>query len=319
MKKVKVAIIGYGHLGKWHADKAWALKDQCDLIAVVEKNPDAQKNAREKFPSVKVVSDVGEIISEIEAAIVVTPTSFHYEIVEYLLKEKKHVFCEKPLCSTEAQARSLEELAVKNHLVLQVGHSERCHEAWEKLIPALAEIKGPMVIKIERVAAFKGRATDVDVVQDLMIHDLDLVSYLTKKLPTRIRAKGFKIRTQYWDHVEAELDYADGSVARITSSRNHVKEKRELEIMSAQGCYAVDMFALKYSYAPSTQITDGVFVQESPYSKRDHLLIEHQYFYDSINHGKPIFVDGKAGRMGVGMVDAVLSSIDRNAWVEFRG
>ena len=178
MKKVRVAVLGYGHLGKWHCQKVEAYKDVAEFVAIVEKFPAGQEAAKASHPGVKVVSDIKDIINEIDAAFVVTPTSTHFELVKYLLENNKNVFCEKPLCSNDQEAHALAKLAEGKDIVLQVGHSERFHEAWLKLRSRFQKLPTPFTVRINRSAPFKGRATDVDVVQDLAIHDLDLVLYL---------------------------------------------------------------------------------------------------------------------------------------------
>jgi predicted dehydrogenase len=287
MSKVRTALLGYGHLGKWHAQKADGL-ETCDFVAIVEKSPENQQKAKEAHPNVRIVSDLNEIINDIDAAVIATPTSIHFSLVKELLENKKHIFCEKPLCSDSKEVDALKDLVI-NDKVLQVGHSERCHEIWESLGATLRELPGKSVIKITRVAAFKGRATDVDVVQDLMIHDIDLVLYLFDKTPAAVKAWGHKIRTGKWDAVTAEIEFTDGSVALITDSRNDVSEKRDFEVVHETGTYYVDLMNQKYLFANNSDFGEGVFVKEETYQRRDHLLIEQENFYDSIlNHKQPM-------------------------------
>ena len=151
MKQVRVAIVGHGHLGKWHTQKAQALESS-QLVAIVE--PFNQDQVRELYPDVKIVSKIDEVMDEIDAAVIVTPTSTHFELVKQCLEAGKHVFCEKPLCSTFEQAKSLESLTGKTKL--QVGHSERCHQAWEEVQPKVRDMKGSRTLKINRFAPFKG-------------------------------------------------------------------------------------------------------------------------------------------------------------------
>lgn len=307
MSKVKVAIIGYGHLGKWHTQKAHG-NDSAELVAIVESFPDNQKIAKETYPDVKVVSDLSQVINEIDAAVVVTPTSTHYELVKTLLQANKNVFCEKPLCSNDDQVNDLEQYIGDN--ILQVGHSERCHEAWDLIGDKLRSNKARKTIKINRYAAFKGRATDVDVVQDLMIHDIDLMLYLFSEKPTKVKAFGHKIRTDKWDHVTAEFEYASGSVTYITSGRNHIHEVRSLEVMSENGCDYVDLFANKIFYGTNSQLENGDYVQEENYSKRDHLLIEHEKFYQSILNQTSPMVTYDDGKAAIKLITKVLESLE---------
>lgn len=313
MKKVKVAIIGHGHLGKWHAQKADQL-EKSELVAIVEPNAESAKKIKETYSQIKVVANIGDIIDEIDAAIVVTPTSVHFECVKQLLENKKHVFCEKPLCSTVEQTKSLEPL-IKDR-VLQVGHSERCHQVWDIARDQLKSMQSPRTIKIDRYAPFKGRATDVDVVQDLMIHDIDLVKYLTGASFVNVKAKGHKIRTKHWDHVTALFETELGDTVIITSGRNHTEEKRSLEIMSEQGCLYVDLFSNQYSFATDDQFEDGEFVKTNGYEKRDHLLVEQEYFYNSILEGADVFVNYEDGAYAVKVVNDVLNSLETQSEVK---
>ena len=315
--KVRTATIGYGFLGKWHAQKAAALGELCELKGIVEKFPVAQDAAKTNHPQTPVVSDWKEL--EIDAAVVVTPTSFHFEVAKELLLAGKHVFCEKPLCSTTEQAIELENLALEKKLVLQVGHSERCHEAWEKLRPQFVAMKGPVSLRIDRFAPFKGRATDVDVVQDLMIHDIDLMLWLFNREVKSVRAWGHKIRTNHWDHVTAQFTLSDGMEATLTMGRNSVHEVRALEVFHNSGSTRVDLFANKIQTAPAGEVSPGVFTAEETYGKRDHLLIEQTAFYNSILNKKPAMVDATAGRKAVEMVEAVLKALATGESVKCHG
>ena len=313
MKKVKVAVIGYGHLGRWHAQKADGL-EHSELVAIVEPFAQNQVKAKEAHPNAKVVSDIGEVMDEIDAAVIVTPTSTHFELVENLLQNNKHVFCEKPLCSTHAQTLKLKD-SLKDQ-VLQVGHSERCHEAWDKLKPELDNIKSAKMVKLTRYAPFKGRATDVDVVQDLMIHDIDLMLYLFNSKPVKVSSLGHKIRTQNYDHVTSHFYLENGDQVIITSGRNHVSEVRALEVMSESGCLVVDLFANKILHGTNTQYDDGSYVKEEDYAKRDHLLIEQDHFYTSILDNKKPMVDYQDGVNAVYYVTKVLESLESGHTIE---
>lgn len=308
MKKVKVATIGYGHLGRWHAQKADQLENS-ELVAIVESYGPNKEKAKEAHPGAQIVDDISEVMDQIDAAVVVTPTSTHFEIVQDLLKAGKHVFCEKPLTSTLKESEALGK-CLKDGQVLQVGHSERCHKAWEELESEIQAIVGPITLKIERVAPFKGRATDVDVVQDLMIHDLDLAMFLLKRSPKKVKAYGHKIRTDKNDQVNAVLEFEDGSVAMIASGRNHAREARTLEITHDNGCLFVDLFHNKIYRATGDQFEDGSYVKETEYEKRDHLMIEQEKFYESILTGKKPMVGYQDGLNAVALVQAVLDGLE---------
>lgn len=313
MNKVKVAIIGFGHLGKWHTQKAANL-EYAELVAIVETFAENIAAAKDQYPNVKVVKSIDDVMEEIDAAVIVTPTSTHFELTKKLLISNKHVFCEKPLCSNVEQANALKEF-LKDQ-VLQVGHSERCHEAWELLKHELDHLPNKKTIKISRYAAFKGRATDVDVVQDLMIHDIDLMLYLFSERPSKISSIGHKIRTNKWDHVTSHFYFDSEMEVIITSGRNHVKEERSLEIMSDKGCLFIDLFSNKILKASNDQFDDGSFVQELSYSKRDHLLIEQTNFYESILKNQSPMVTYQDGVNAVYFISKVLESLDDRSIVK---
>lgn len=314
MNKIKVATIGYGHLGRWHAQKAQAL-EQAELVAIVESSKEGQEKAKAAHPETRVVNDISEVIDSIDAAIIVTPTSTHFELTKYLLEKGKHVFCEKPLCSTYAEVMQLGPY-LQEGKVLQVGHSERCHQAWELLHESFSQINSHFSLKLNRVAAFKGRATDVDVVQDLMIHDLDLVLYLFKQRPVRLKAFGHKIRTGKWDSVTCLLEFTDGSHGKVTAGRNHVKEIRSLEVVHDGGCIYVDLFTNEYSIATDGQFDDGSYVKHFEYEKRDHLLMEQNNFYDAIFGIQTPMVNYTDGAVVVYLLDKVAESLDNKQYVE---
>jgi predicted dehydrogenase len=313
MNKVRVAVIGYGHLGKWHCQKVEAHPGEADFVAIVEKFPAGQEAARAAHPKVKVVGDLKDIINEIDAAFVVSPTSTHFELVKYLLENHKNVFCEKPLCSNDEEAQALKAIALDKKVVLQVGHSERFHEAWDKLREKFQSLPTPFSVRINRIAPFKGRATDVDVVQDLAIHDLDLLLYLFKQRPLEISATGYKIRTENWDHADILVKMEGGSVAHVVVGRNAVREMRDLEVISKAGMITVDLFTNKIYEATNSKFEDGTFVKEETYDKRDHLLLEHKNFYDSILHKKPAIIGLKDGLNAVHLVDLSLKALKNHS------
>ncbi|MGZ3809313.1 MAG: Gfo/Idh/MocA family protein, partial [Bacteriovorax sp.] len=308
-KLIRTAVIGYGHLGKWHAQKAESFPEMAELKYIVEKFPGGIEAAQKAHPNVTVVDDISKCINDIDAAFVVTPTSFHFELVDYLLKHNKHVFCEKPVTETTAQALKLQELLKNKNLVLQVGHSERFHQAWERKENYKLFFEAPAHITLKRVAPFKGRATDVDVVQDLMIHDLDLLVYLFDETPVSVESVGFKMRTNRYDYVSSNFKFKSGNRATITVGRNQTKEVRELEISNKAGTLLVDLMRNEIQEALGTS-KGPEFVTIDKYEKRDHLMLEHEHFYNSIiKNSKPI-VSLEDGLLAVRLIDKVIESVE---------
>lgn len=315
MNKVKVAVIGYGHLGRWHAQKAEAIANS-DFIAIVEKFPEAQKKAKEAHPNIQVVSDIEEVMDQIDAAVIVTPTSFHYDLVIKLIENNKHVFCEKPMTSTFEQALKVDSLLKeKEGLVFQVGHSERCHQVWDYKKEYIDFFNSKAVVNINRYAPFKGRATDVDVVQDLMIHDIDLMLYLFEDMPVSVKSNGFKMRTDKWDHVSSDFSFENGRVVNITVGRNAAKEVRELVVTNEFGQLEFDLFQNRLLVAKSSEQSE--FVKEISYERRDHLLVEQEKFYSSISTGEKVFVDIQDGLRAMEVIAKVNESLQTNKEVQF--
>ena len=310
-QKVKTVVIGFGHLGKWHAQKAIAL-DSCEFMGVVEPSTSGRERFKEAHPEYTAYESIESIIDEIDAAIVVSPTIFHYEIVKRLLEHGKHVFCEKPITSTLAEALEIGELVDNRQVVFQAGHSERFHQIWEEKNKYPEFFNNPGSIRIQRLAPFKGRATDVDVVQDLMIHDIDLLCHLFDEEPVSVRAVGHKIRTDLWDYVSAQFHFSSGRDAFITVGRNHYKEVRDMDITNQSGCLHVDLMNRRLSLASF----DEAEVLEVDYPARDHLLEEQKAFYESILNNEHPVVDVKDGILAVKLVNHVLDSLEQERTVE---
>lgn len=311
MKKIRVAVIGYGHLGKWHCQKAESFPALAELKYIVEKFPANQELAKKNHPNVIIVDDIRKCIHDIDAGVVVTPTSFHYEIVDYLLKNNKHVFCEKPITENAEHALMLKEVLKTHQVILQVGHSERFHNAWEMKEAYKDYFKAPCHITIKRVAPFKGRATDVDVVQDLMIHDLDLLVFLFKETPYAVDAVGYKMRTNKFDYMSANFKFDSGHRATITVGRNQTKEVRELEISNTTGTLHIDLMKNEITEARGS-FEGPEFTKTIPYEKRDHLMLEHQHFYESIKNNKAPIVSLEDGIIAVRLIDKVLESATKH-------
>ncbi|MCP4912303.1 MAG: Gfo/Idh/MocA family oxidoreductase [Oligoflexia bacterium] len=306
-KLLRVGLVGHGHLGKWHGQKIHA-HEMTNFTCIVEPNEKAWADIKKSYPEINLVRTVSESLELCDAYIVSSPTIFHHEITKELLSNGKHVFCEKPLTSTYDQAKEVNSLAKEKNLVLQVGHSERCHEAWEKLDLISKFTSNPSIVNLTRVAPFKGRATDVDVVQDLLIHDIDLLLYLFKTNPMAVTATGEKIRTKHWDYVEAVFEFEGNLKATIIVGRNNIEEVRSLEVINAQGMARVDLMnrVVKVADKDSNEVETVL-----EYEGRDHLAIEQDHFYHSILKNKEVFVDGDAGVKAVFYVNKVLESLEK--------
>ncbi len=303
---VRVALIGYGFLGKWHAQKVAILESQglCQFALIVDKSEKSRELAKSVYPKVNVVESLDNLWDEFDAALVVAPTSFHFEIIKDLIFKNKHIFCEKPLTSKLEEALEIERLLKDSPLVFQVGHSERFHEALEKLSEYRKILDEPSVIRLNRLAAYKGRATDVDVVGDVMVHDLDILMYLFEEFPHSSSSRGFKMVTTNWDHVETELKFPSGRVALVNASRNYSKEVRSIELTNSQGHIYVDLLN------PGLTVVDrDGKIETFSFNKRDHLLLEQEKFYRAILFKEPVPISFEDGLTAVKLVDLVLKGL----------
>lgn len=305
MKEVRVAIIGHGHLGKWHAEKAENLHDS-RLMAIVELNEKSHQSIKEKYPEVLVTSSLDEALPLFDAAVISTPTSTHAKVISFLLKAKKHIFCEKPLCSDEREAGEI--LRIKKEYspetVFQVGHSERYHEVWGEIGKELGETENAL-IQIQRTSSFKGRATDVDVVQDLMIHDIDLLFYLLKTEIKDVQGIGVKNLSNYWDDVGVYLSLERGNQAWLRASRNSCQELRNISISDSRGEIFVDLMNLTYE----KKNPQGESVLKGEYDKRDHLKEEQKAFYKAILNRQGVPVSLEDGVKAIGGISKILEKI----------
>lgn len=312
MKQVRVALFGHGFLGKWHAQKANVIESSI-LTLIVEPYIAYHDDIKNLYPNALVATSVEGNEHLFDAAIIASPTSYHFELCEKLLKLSKHVFCEKPVTSTYEQTEKLKKL-IREELIFQVGHSERCHQIWEERERLAPYLEGDSLIEFTRVAPFKGRATDVDVVQDLMIHDIDLMLWLTEEKPLSVEAKGFKMRTDFLDQAWAKFSFASGKTVVINVGRNAVQEQRTVHLTQKSGCLMVDLFRGKIFEASSKD--NAIF--EKDYPKRDHLLMEQTAFYQSILKNQDAFVNFEDGKRAVYLVEKTLESINKGKVVELK-
>ena len=303
VNKVKVILIGFGHLGKWHAEKAVNLENS-ELIAIIDKSKEHQQIARDKFPAVPVLDSYDDILEDFEAALIVTPTSSHFSIAKDLIKKGKHIFCEKPLCSKTAEASELRDLGREHNCLIQVGHSERFHKAWEKLKVKIQSLKSPLAIEFRRESSFKGRAIDVDVIQDLAIHDIDLFYYLFEKEVSEITSvKHFKALSNFPDYTDVNFKTTDNDYVRIISSRQSAIGQRSLKITHPDGEIYIDLMNLKYF------IYEEGNLEEVEYERRDHLLEEQKCFYHSILNNTATIVGAEDGLKAVKLMDELLQLV----------
>ena len=232
--KIRVGVIGLGYLGKFHYQK-YKLNRSVNLTSVV----DQQIENLDFIDSKKIIKTdkYANIIDNVDAVSIVTPTKTHYKIAKFFLENKKHVLLEKPMTETVPQANKLNSLAKRNKCILQIGHLEQFNPAVKKLKQSF---KNPQFIEVHRLCQFNPRANDVDVVLDLMIHDIDIVMSLVKKRIKKVSVSGKKIITDLTDIANVRIEFSDNIIANLTASRISTKNERKMRIFSDKAYYSID-------------------------------------------------------------------------------
>jgi len=296
MSKLKTAVIGVGYLGKFHAEK-YATLEQSDLIAVVDADAGTAQEIADKF-GCQALTDYHELLGKVDAVSIAAPTTLHHQIARDFLEHETHVLIEKPITVTVDQADDLIELAITNDLMIQVGHLERFNAA---LMDLSGVLRKPTFIESHRLAPFNPRATDVNVVLDLMIHDIDIILDIVKSDIREIRASGTPVLTNSTDIANVRLEFENGCVANVTASRVSAKTERKMRIFQDDAYIAVDFHnrTLDIYRKGKKEMHPGIpeiVSEKSTYENSDALKLEIIAFLDSINHGTPILVSGEDGR-----------------------
>ena len=288
-KKLNIGVIGIGYLGKYHLQK-FITNRNCKTTWIVDLDPN--NLSQNISDSIKKTTKYKDIVKDVDAVSIVTPTKNHYQIAKFFLENKKHVLIEKPITNTVDQADKLITIAKKNKLILQAGHLERFNPVMERLNN---EIMKPVFIEVHRLAKFNPRSTDVNVIFDLMIHDIDIVTSLVKKKIKKISAFGKKIITNSIDIANVRIEFTDDCVANLTASRIKIR------IFEKDKYYSVDFMNsnIKRYYKSSLNRKKLFEYKEFNYKKTDALKEEINNFILSCMRKDIPKVDGIQGRDAV--------------------
>jgi predicted dehydrogenase len=235
---VRVCVVGTGHMGKIHARKLASMKD-VTLTCLYDLNKPQVEDIANQL-GVPSSDRYEEAFSDgVRGAVVASPTESHYSVARFLLEKGIHVFIEKPIAAEISDAERLVDLARKKGLILQIGHLERFNPSFRK---ALSFITDPFVIETRRVGGFTGRSIDIDVVNDLMIHDIDLVMSLKETVPIKsVKGRGVRVHTAKADVATARVEFEDGCVATLTASRTSQTKERTIEISQRDRHISIDL------------------------------------------------------------------------------
>ncbi|HUQ12095.1 MAG TPA: Gfo/Idh/MocA family oxidoreductase [Steroidobacteraceae bacterium] len=295
MSKIRAAVIGVGYLGRFHAQKYAQLTD-CELAAVVDGREEVRKAVAAETGA-QPFADYRELLGKVDAVSVVTPTPAHFEIADAFLRAGAHVLVEKPITETPEQARALITRAASGNRILQVGHLERFNSA---VLAAEPHLKAPRFMECHRLAPYKERGTDVNVVLDLMIHDIDLVQSLAGSELVSIDAIGSPVFSGEIDIANARLRFANGCVANTTASRVSLKTERKLRIFEDAAYISLD---LQQKILTLIRKREGVpqpgqlpvTIEEANLEQGDALKAEIISFLDCIRNNRRPIVSGEDG------------------------
>jgi predicted dehydrogenase len=325
MNKLKIGIIGVGHLGKLHAKMFSEIKNS-ELVGIFDIDAENSKAAGDEF-GLRVFESEESLLDKIDAASVAVTTSAHYEVAKRCLERGVHVFLEKPITSTISEAETLVKLASEKKLTLQVGHIERFNPA---LVSLEEYISNPVFIESDRLSQFNPRGTDVAVVLDLMIHDIDVILSLIKSEVKKIDASGVAVVSDNVDIANARIQFENGAVANVTASRISQKKMRKMRIFQKDNYIGLDfvtgasevyrLLSAEDTISSGTSFVEiGVgdkkkrLVYEQPQVKEINALsYELELFVEAvINKTRPV-VSGEDGLRALTVANEIIKKIEES-------
>ncbi len=310
MKKLRVGVVGVGYLGKYHAQK-YAMMDNVDLVGVVDVKKDLAERTAEKLGT-KALTDYRDLFGKTDAVSIVVPTFQHYGVAMDFLKNHIHVLIEKPMTTSTKEADQLICFAKENKLIIQVGHLERFNPA----VVALQDIvEKPMFIESHRLSLYKNRCTDVNVVLDLMIHDIDIILHFVRSEIKSIHAAGVPVISGHVDIANARLEFDSGCVANVTASRISTKNERKIRLFQKDTYVSVDfakkgIVVIQKKASAKDGIIPGMHIEQIDFSEGDALEKELQSFVRAVIDHKTPEVTGQMGRDALNIALNIVEQIN---------
>ena len=310
MEKRKVGVVGVGHLGQYHAEKYSKLPD-VELVGVVDINRERALEIANRFGT-KSFFDYSSLLDDVDAVSIAVPTQSHYKIARDFLQNGIDVLLEKPIATTVEEADTLIEVAKKKDLILQVGHIERYNPA----IVAVEDIlNNPLFVESHRLSFFTQRSTDVDVVLDLMIHDIDIILNLVKSEIERIDAVGIPVLSRNVDIANTRITFANGCTANITASRISEKNMRKIRIFQPDAYISIDFASKKVGIYNKVEKSEKgecipeIVIRNVEINEKDSLEEEVRSFIDCVITRKPPQVSGIDGKRALSVALKVVKQI----------
>lgn len=296
MEKIRVGVVGAGYFGQFHVEK-YLNMEGVELVGVVDTDPSRCKEIVKRYP-VRSFSRHSDLFGKVQSVSIAVPTPFHHSVTRDFFLHGMDVLLEKPIASTLEEADELIALAESRDLILQVGHLERFNGA---LLALEGMIRHPFLIESQRLTPFSGRGADVDVVLDLMVHDIDIVLNLMNSRVKRLDATGLSILTSHFDVANARIEFENGCIANLTASRVSQEKIRKTRIFQPDGTWTIDYlcqkaFSSKKVIRPEKGMGPEMLAEEIPVRKADLLEAEIHSFLQSVRDRKEANVSGRDGR-----------------------
>jgi predicted dehydrogenase len=311
-QSIRAAVVGTGYFGGFHAEKLARLPG-VELVAVVDKDEGRANKVAAKH-GVEALSDPAQLVGRIDAAIVAVPTKAHFEVAALLLENGIHVLIEKPITDDEAEARQLIALAKAKNLVLQVGHLERFSAVGQAL---RNRVHDAIYIESYRITPFGGRGTDVSVILDLMIHDIDLILTFVQAPIESVDAIGIPVISDSEDVVNTRVRFKNGCFATMTASRVSFKKERNMRIFQPEAYTKIDFLerSLRNVYkkdGPGIAGLPNVAIENETYEEADSLYEEDKAFIAAVANGTPPLVSGEDGLRALEAAKLIMRSLQEN-------
>jgi predicted dehydrogenase len=312
VSKLRAAVVGVGYLGKFHAQKYRAL-DGVDLVGVCDRDDSAGRAVAANLAT-EYFADHRELIGKVDAVTVAASTSAHFELTKFFLEHGVHVLVEKPMTRTSREAAVLTELAARRNLKLQVGHVERFNPA---LLSAREGLTAVRFIECHRLAQFKGRGHDVNVILDLMIHDLDVILSLVDAKPVSVSAVGIPVLTDDVDIANARIEFAFHAIANVTASRASTSAQRKFRVWQPNQYVSIDFGGgeVRRVTRRGEPRTGQAALEDERWNreKGDALLAETKSFVTAIVENRPCVVSGEDGFAALELAETIVAEIERRA------
>ena len=299
---VNVGVVGTGYLGRYHTEK-YSNLDSCKLVGIVDSDENTAREVAAQY-SIPPYTEYSALYDNVDAISIVTSTPSHYQIAKDFLSRGKHVLLEKPMTSTVDQAQELISIAKQNNCLLQIGHIER----FNPTVLAMDEhMQQPKFIESHRLSSFKARGTDVNVILDLMIHDIDIILSIVKSDIDSIQASGMSVLSDDIDIANARITFSNHCVANVTASRVSNKAERKLRLFQENAYFSADLGV--HSLSVYTRENNEINAKKFNFDKSDALNTEICHFIECIQNNTQPIVTGIDGLRALTTANQIANTI----------